>query len=546
MIRSLRIQNLATIEDVQLELDKGFSVLTGETGAGKSIIIESITLVLGDKSSPDIIRTGKAETSIEAIFSLVKSSSEVFLQRIIPQKGAGKGYIDGTLVPIKKLREISGRLVDIYGQNDHAFLRQVENQLDFLDHFAQTWPLRQQVERLSRQLRSLARDKRQLEAQTRERSQRLDFLRYQIKEIESAGLNPEEEENIRHERTILKNAEKISQDVEAALNITYYQDDAILSQMARLQDIIKDLSKFHSNLKETNETLANCSIILNEFADNLLKLKEYQGDSPEKLESLEERLSLIENLKRKYGAGIAEILAYSENAQKEQNLLENSQEKLSEIKEKLEKTFGEYLKKAQGLSQKRRQSATKLDKLLETEIGYLGMKKTRLQISLHSHIPELIDLEGVKDTGTEAVEFLFSPNPGEELRPLRAIASGGELSRLMLALKSIDGGMEKQKTLIFDEIDAGIGGKAAEFVARKLSSLSQNHQVICITHLPQIASFATHHYQIKKEVKNNRTFTTVKKLTHKERIQEIARLLGGSHITAATLQNAREMLERNL
>lgn len=553
MIRSLRIQNLATIQDIQLDLNSGFSVLTGETGAGKSIVIESIKLVLGEKSSADIIRTGESKTSIEAVFSFQDQDQqhqqgEVFLQRIIPIQGSGKGYINGTLVPIKKLKDFSGQLVDIYGQNDHAFLRQVENQLDFLDHFARTWPLRRQVEQLARQLRSLIRESCQLETQSRERSQRLDFLSYQIKEIESAGLSPGEEEDIRQERILLKNAEKISQDIEAALSITYYQDDAILSQIARLQDIIKELSKFHSELKETNETLAHCSIILKDFSDNLMKLKESQDGSPEKLESLEERLSLIENLKRKYGANILEILQYVENARHEYKLLENSQEKLSEIQKEIEITLAEYLQKAGEISQLRRQSASKLDRRLEREISQLGMKKARLIISLQSQAPllEPLSLEKVKDSGMEEVEFLFSPNPGEEPRPLRTIASGGELSRLMLGLKSLGSVEEKSKTLIFDEIDAGIGGRTAEFVAQKLSSLSQRHQVICITHLPQIASFARHHFHIIKEIKNQRTFTTVKKLKHTERIQEIARLLGGSHITAATLRNAEEMLERNL
>jgi len=431
------------------------------------------------------------------------------MQRKVSEKSPGKGYINGVLVPIKKLRERSSLLVDIYGQNDHAFLRQTENQLNYLDHYAQALPLRSQVSNLAQELKKLAKEKKELETKERERQQKLDFLDFQIKEIEKAQLKKEEEEKLLYERKILKNAAKI-----------------------RFQNMVEAISQFEINIGD--------------FSDFLIRFKEKQILSPEKLETIEERLSLIEKLKRKYGQTIEEILDYLEKAKKEYQELSTSQEKLEDLSLKIDNKFKEYKIKAKKLSQLRTDSAQQLEKRIEKEIGWLGMKKARFKIKIKTIPCQREAASKIKESGTEEVEFLISPNPGEELRPLRMIASGGELSRIMLALKSIGKETERLKTLIFDEIDSGIGGKTAEFVAQKLKALAAQHQVICITHLPQIASFASHHYKIEKKITNNRTFTTVTKLSFKQRVVEVARLLAGSRITEAALNNAREMLVHNL
>lgn len=558
MIKSFRIKNLATIEEVELNLKKGFSIMTGETGAGKSIIIDGIRLVLGEKGSPDLIRTGKKETTVEAIFQIIPGKikkdlfptpgqeNEVFIQRKIVEQGTGKGYVNGVLVPIKKLKSLRDDLVDIYGQNDHAFLRHIENQLDYLDFYANAFSLRKQVAETSQELRKCARKKRELESREKERVQRLDFLDYQIAEIQNAGLRPDEEQELRQDRNILKNAEKISLLIDEALNISYEQEHSASSLLSKLRSVIQELSGYDKSFKPTEEAIGELAIIIDDFIDSLLKFKDKQTSSPDRLEKLEARLSLIENLKRKYGDTIPEILAYLERAKNEFEEISSSHEKLAELEKEITDKFSHYRSLTEKLAEKRKKSALILEKAVEKEISLLGMKRARFKIDIKSCLHDMQNIEKIKDCGTEEVEFLISPNPGEELRPLRKIASGGELSRIMLALKSIGKETERLKTLIFDEIDAGIGGKTAEFVAQKLKNLAGHHQVICITHLPQIASFATHHYRIDKHIKKDRTYTVVKELSFDERVQEIARLLTGSRVTETSLKSAKEMLTHNL
>jgi DNA repair protein RecN (Recombination protein N) len=557
MIKSLRIRNLATIEDVELILKEGFSILTGETGAGKSIIIDGIRLATGEKGSPDMIRTGKKETSVEVIFPflqetanlksfLPQSENELLVQRKISEQRAGKGYINGIVVPIKKLKEIGADLVDIYGQNDHVFLLNLDYQLNYLDDYVNATSLKKHVSHLAQELKKLLREKKELETKEREREQRLDFLDFQIKEIEKARLKQGEEEELRQGRNILKNAEKIGSLVEQALELSYAQENSITSLLAQLQNVVSGLRDFEKAFKEADEAINQFSIFIGEFSDFLIKFKERQTTAPEKLEEIEERLSQIERLKRKYGTGINDILSYVKRAKQEYEELGTSQEKLAALEPEIEKKFNEYKADAEKLSSLRKKGAHELEKEVEKEIGLLGMKKGRFKIKIETSLPSQHAMEKVKESGTEEVEFLISPNPGEELRPLRKIASGGELSRVMLALKTIGKEIGRLKTLIFDEIDSGIGGKTAEFVAQKLKKLSNQHQIICITHLPQIASFAIHHYRIEKKLSKKRTFTTVKKLSFEERVTEIARLLAGTHITETTLRNAREMLTHNL
>jgi len=557
MLKTLRIKNLATIEDIEIEFNSGFSILTGETGAGKSIVIESIRLVLGEKASSDIIRTGKSETSVETTFQihsktagldnfLYKDEDNLYLQRKVPYKGNGKAYINGTLVPINKIRQLSFDFVDIYGQNDHVFLRNIDNQQDFLDNFADTVSIREKVSQLAKSLRKLNRKINSLQAREQDRAQRIDFLKYTIKEIENSELKADEEDNLQQERTILKNAEKINNVVEEALNISYKEESSILPLLTKLQTQIKELTPYDSEMKTIDNAVEQFMITLKEFVDYLINFKDRQENSNEKLESIEERLSNVENLKRKYGKSIPEILSFLEKARNELNILGSSHEELTDLKKEFMAAFSKYKEKAQILSTMRKKAAKELEKRIEKEISILGMKKARFEIDSKSTPPEPDNLNQLKESGIDTVEFLLSPNPGEKPKPLRKIASGGELSRLMLALKSVDKDQKKSKTFIFDEIDAGIGGKTADFVAQKLRALSKQNQVICITHLPQIASYAPHHYRIEKIFKNNRTYTKVKKLTKNERIEEIAKLLGGSHITDTTLKNARELLENNL
>ena len=366
MIKSLRIQNLATIEDIELNFKAGFSILTGETGVGKSIIIDGIKLLLGEKGSADLIRTGKKEASVEAIFHLPRIDSEakslfpgkeIFIQRIISKEGTGKGYLNGILVPIKKLKVLSPHLVDIYGQNDHDFLLHVDNHLNYLDYYAQALAIRKEVSQTAHEIKKLFKVKQELEEKERDREQRLDFLDFQIKEIEKAELKPGEEEDLHYERNILKNAEKISSLVEKALALSYAEEASISSQLSQLQNVVSELSDYDKTFKETHEAINQFSIVFKEFSDFLIKFKEKQIISPEKLESIEERLSQVEKLKRKYGTSIPEILSYLKRAKKEYQELSSSQEKLEDLAVQTEAVFKEYKEQAEKLARLRKQSS---------------------------------------------------------------------------------------------------------------------------------------------------------------------------------------------
>ena len=557
MLSRLRIRNLATIEDLEVNLQKGFSILTGETGAGKSIIIDGLRLVLGEKSSPDFIRTGEKEASVEAVFSLpppvrriadipLSDENEVFIQRQLSDQGPGRTYINGILVPVRRLKDYAGHLVDIYGQNDHIFLLHLESHLEFLDGYCGAHSLRDKVGLAAQNLKGLAKQKMELEAKERERAQRLDLLSYEIREIEKAQLKPREEETLATERNIFKNAERISNLVEKALDLASGQDDSVLPQLARLQNALRELETYEATFQSARETINDLSIALQELLDFLVRFRERQASAPEKLEALEERLSLIEKLKRKYGAGSTEILLYLGQIKKEHEALCFSQERMADLQAEISTQFNDYEARSRELSELRTAGARELEKQVEKEISLLGMKKAKFRIQVQTSSPSLERMETVRESGTEDVEFLISPNPGEDLRPLRKIASGGELSRIMLALKTVGKEAERFKTLIFDEIDSGIGGRTAECIAQKLKKLAERHQVICITHLPQIASFASAHFRIDKKIEKERTFTTVKKLKFEERVSEIARLISGSRITEISLENAREMLAHNL
>jgi DNA repair protein RecN (Recombination protein N) len=556
MIKFLRIRNLATIEDLQLDLEEGFSILTGETGAGKSIIIDSLRLLLGERGSADLLRTGKSEAVVEAVFDTKEAfglppdvsaeDGELIIQRQITEQGTGKAYLGGVLVPLKKLKDTGAGLVDIYGQHDHVFLLNLDNHLNFLDSFGNALPLRQETGRLAQELRQKHKEKQELEASQRDAAQRLDFLEYQIKEIEAAGLRPGEEAELLQQRHILKNAEKIASLVEGALDIASEREESLQSLIARLRSLLAELSGFDPAFREIGDSLEPADITLREVTNLLLKYKDRQSVSPENLEKIEERLSLIEKLKRKYGQNLADIQVHFDRIKEERERLVHGEESLSEVKAGIDKLFREYSEKAGRLSEKRRLAARELQDLVEKEVGQLGMKKARFEVQVQTSPPDREQADKARDSGQDEVEFLISPNPGEQLRPLRKIASGGELSRVMLALKSIGREQERLKTLIFDEIDAGIGGKTAEFIAQKLKELARRHQVICITHLPQIASHARHHFRIEKRVEKNRTYTKVQKLGFEERVEEIARLISGSRLTEAALQNAREMLTHNL
>ena len=554
MIKLLRVRNLATIESLEVRLDAGFSILTGETGAGKSIIIDAIRLLIGEKASADLVRTGVKEAFVEAVFDVSglaldlaglpePEDGELLVQRSVTDQGSGKAFLNGVLVPVRRLREIGGRLVDIYGQNDHVFLLHLENHLAYLDEALDSPGIVPDTARAAQELRRLLQEKRGLEAKEREREDRLDFIAYQLREIESAGLKPGEDEALLREREIIKNAEKIAGLVDRALDLAYLGEDSVIPRLARLRALLADLASYDAAFNDFGAGLQDAAILLQDAADSLVRFRDRRAAAPEDPETVEERLSVIEKLKRKHGGTIESVLARGEELRREKGLLETGRERLQELEAVIGERFGEYAALASRLGAARRKAAERLARTIEKEIAILGMTKARFEVRLAERAPAIDDPASIRDQGAEDAEFLLSPNPGEELRALRRIASGGELSRMMLAFKSAGRDRDGRKTLIFDEIDAGIGGKTAEFIARKLAKLAERHQVICITHLPQIASAAGHHFRIDKRVENKRTFTSARSLGREDRVEEIARLIAGSRLTDASREIAREMLE---
>jgi DNA repair protein RecN (Recombination protein N) len=554
MIKLLRVRNLATIEDLEISLDPGFSILTGETGAGKSIIIDAIRLILGDKGSPDLVRTGKAEAFVEAVFDVggqpvdlaglpEPEDGEVLIQRSVTDQGTGKAFVNGVLVPVRRLRELGPRLVDIYGQNDHVFLLHLENHLAYLDETLEDAGLVEDTARAAQELRRVLQERRELEAREKEREQRLDFIAYQLQEIEASSLKPGEDEDLLREREILRNAEKIAALVDKALDLAYLGEDSLVPRLARLKSVLGDLAAYEPSFAGFRPGIEDASILLQDAADTLVRFRDRRAAAPENAEEVEERLSIIEKLKRKYGGSVEAVLATADGLRRERAGLETGRERLEELAALIGAKFDGYVRAAGKLGAARRKAADRLGRTIEKEIAVLGMAKARFEVRLTARPPVLADAGTIRDQGAEDVEFLLSPNPGEELRPLRRIASGGELSRMMLALKSAGKDRESLKTLIFDEIDAGIGGKTAEFIARRLAQLAARHQVLCITHLPQIASAAAHHFSVAKRVEKERTYTGVRKLDLEARVEEIARLIAGSRLTEASREIAREMLD---
>jgi len=553
MLRTLKIKNLATIEGLEVSFPPEFSILTGETGAGKSIIIDAIRLITGEKGSTDLIRTGAEEASIEAEFEtsgLPFDSGDVppgdrgrlLIQRTVNAQGGGRVYLNGVLVPVRRLKEIGGLLVDIYGQNDHIFLLHTENHRRFLDDLLEDQAPVRETARLAGEIRRMLEEHAELETREREREQRLDFLNFQLAEVERADLKPGEDQELYRQREIIKNAEKIAGLVEAALSVAYVDENSLVALTAKLRSLLADLSAYDRSVETLAPGVQEAAILFEDLAKVLLNLKDGLAEKPADPEAVEERLSVIEKLKRKYAPTVEGILEKMEEARQEKQRLETSSERLAELSVILNDKFSEYARAAASLSGSRKKTALKLEQAIEKHLSVLGMKKSRFKIKLQTRPPCLDMPETIRDSGAEEVEFLISTNPGEDLKPLRRVASGGELSRMMLALKSVGRERETCKTLIFDEIDSGIGGKTAEAIALKLRALAGRHQVLCITHLPQIAASAANHFHVEKTVDKDRTFTRIRALAPETRIAEIARLISGSHVTKAALETASQML----
>ena len=568
MIETLSIHNIALIDELDLELAPGLNIFTGETGAGKSVILRSIGLVLGERVNADIVREGADFAKVEAgvapndqhpmwhtdfaYSDVLDPSDAVILSRRISASGRSRCHVNGRLVNLSQLQDLGTLLVDIHGQHEHQSLFRTQTHLRLLDDFGGCTDARQQVSKVHAHLQALQQEAADLAETLRASEREKDLLEFEMEELTSASLEDGEDEALAAEARILKNAEELGQSARRVYALLDGDTSAGggSSALERLKDAAKTLTKLSELDDSLSEVLDRLETSLYELEDVALHTRQYADTveyNPMRLDEVTDRLALISKLKRRYGNSISEILAYHAEAEQKLQTLQFGSEKQESLQAEIHKTIQEAQHLCLALSAKRLHIAKQLSKQIEKELRTLGMDKAEFHASVQ-HIPEergpfQIDGEryAFRSHGMDAVEFLIAPNVGSEARPISRIASGGEISRIMLALKTVLVQVDEIPTLLFDEIDSGIGGKVADVVGRKLKELSEFAQVICITHLPQIARFADRHFRVEKKVVGERTLITAKPLTQEEQVNEIARMHGGEE-TEIGLAHARELL----
>ncbi|HUS70239.1 MAG TPA: DNA repair protein RecN [Anaerolineae bacterium] len=566
MLTYLTIRNFAIIDQLELSPSTGFNALTGETGAGKSIIIDAVSTLLGGRAETDQIRAGTEQAFIEGVFSPSQALYEesvlpllqehgladhdrdaLILTREINRGGRNICRVNGRLVTLGVLRQIGQRLVDIHNQGEHLSLLRVRQHIDFLDRYAglqspraETAARVHQLHETRSQLGSLLKDEREL-------ARRIDLLKYQVQEIDAAKLQVGEEEELATQHKILANAEKLITQTDLLYNTLAESDDvrgSVLDLVGEVSAGLARLAEVDPRLEEQHKTLEAITYQLQETAGALRSYREGIDYDPARLRQVEERLDLIHDLKRKYGDSIEEILAFAVSAADELDGLAHSEERIEELHDRERALLGEIARLASQLSQARQHAAESLAQGIEAELRELGMEKARFAVSIaQREMDDGVQVDGKRyafdSTGMDQVEFMISPNVGEPLKPLSRIASGGETARLMLAVKTVLSRADDVPVLIFDEIDAGLGGRAGAVIGRKLWALARNHQVLCVTHLPQIAAFGDTHYRVAKEVHSGRTTTSVDRLEPDGSTEELAQMLGAD--SEATFLSAREM-----
>jgi DNA repair protein RecN (Recombination protein N) len=552
MLETLRIRNYALIEEVEAEFRPGFNALTGETGAGKSIIIGALNLVLGARASGDVIRAGADKATIEAAFRIETPSPRLrrllddyeieldggalLLSRVIGQDGRTKAFAGGRMVTVSILSELGDELVDLHGQHEHQSLLKTERQLDLLDGFGGTEPQVDSVAALVGTLRERERTLTELENDDRDRARQVEFLKFELEEILKAGLAPGEEEALRGLRDRITHAETIYQLAGRIAMVLYDNDEGAATQLigAALHDL-EELAGIDAQFRPLAAQLDQCRAMVEEVAQEVRGLGEGLEYDADELERINGRLALIRELRRKYGSDITEILAYAARAREQVANYEQRDERVAALRKECAKLRDEAEAAAQVLSKARKAAARKLDKQVTAALQDLGMKGARFETA--------IDAGPLNATGIDKVRFELAANPGEALKPLKQVASGGEVSRIMLALKTVFAKADRIPTLIFDEIDAGVGGGVAVKVAEKIRQLAQSHQILCITHIAQIAAVAQAHFHVSKSTEKKRTETRLTEVSEDARVQEVARLLDGA-VSKLSEEHARELLAK--
>ena len=566
MLQELRIQNLAIIDKLEIDFSNGFNVMTGETGAGKSIIVDALELVLGGRASAELIRTGSDEAVVEAgfdiegnnkiadlisSFGIENDDSRVIIKRIVSRAGKNRIYINNSLTNLSTLSVIGDELVDIHGQHEHQSLLKTDKHIDILDAFGSAgydkkiYELRRDVEGCYNKLRSLKERLSELENKEKNRIKEEEFLRYQIREIEEAALNSKEDEELLSKKSVAANAGKLASLSNSAYEGLYEADASVIKELSKILNAVKEISKIDNRVEETVKLCESAVFQLEESADFLRGYKEKIEFDADEFAKIDDRLDLINRLKKKYGNAIEDIFLSLEEAKKRLQAMEKLDEDIGDIKAGIDKERKDASIISVELSKKREKVAKDIEKKIEAELSDLNMKKTRFVVKMWKESgSDTEDGFSLTAKGIDKIEFLISANLGEEPKSLSKIASGSELSRIMLALKTILADADSVPTLVFDEVDAGIGGGVAETVGERLKRIAKGHQVFCITHLPQIAGYADSHYFVEKKAEGSRTITKVVKLKEDGRVKELARMLGGKKITETTLKHAEEMLRQ--
>ncbi|UCH30569.1 MAG: DNA repair protein RecN [Myxococcales bacterium] len=561
MLTCLRVRSFAIIEALEVELDAGLNIVTGETGAGKSILVHALQLVLGARGRPEVVRTDAEAAEVEALFDLsdetetlgalrelgVETDGELLVRRVVSATGRTRAYINGRLATLAQLREVTKGLADISSQHEYHSLADARHHLSYLDAFAEHRPLLEDVGRAYDGVVETAARLEEVVTEERGRIDRVDLLRYQVNEIDSLRDVIENEEELSVERERLRHAEKLGSAAGEAEARLYADDDSICGALSRIASSVEHASGFDPSLGPAAAQVREALVQLEDAASELGRYARNLAYDPARLSALEDQLDRLARIKKKYGETSAEILAHRDRAAAELDSLERYEERLDRSQRDFDEALEHASKLAQELRTKRQAAAAKLSKAISKELASLGMGEAKVTVELASLEggPDELQVKGARlsATGIDRAELLIAPNRGEEAKPLRKIASGGELSRAMLAIKRVLAGLGPASLYVFDEVDAGIGGAVAEVIGRKIHEVAKHSQVLCITHLPQISAYADAHYRVHKEVVGERTKSDIRLLSDKERLEEIARMLGGVTVTDQARAAAEALLQ---
>ncbi len=542
MIRYLAIRNLAVIESVSVEFEPSFNILTGETGAGKSILVEAVGLLLGGRATQDLLRTGEDLATVEAIFESA-DGTETVVRREITSQGRSRAFINGALATAAALKDLANRFVELHGQHEHQQLLDPAQHLLVLDEWAQTVPLRDEVARAFARVQAVRQQIDRLRMDDRERAARLELVEFQLGELQKAVLVAGEDEELAADRQILRSADRVQRLCHESYAELYDAEHAVLAGMEHVWKRVSELATFDARFVPYLEHRDSIKAQLEDLAFTLRDFADGIDASPARLQEVEDRLAMLERLKRKHGPLLADVIARRDALAAEHAALVGGSSSLADLEQELTTSSAAYLRLARELSAKRSKAGEHMARSIEAELADLAMVKARFEVRLSA-----VDSDGQwTERGLDQVEFFLSANLGEEPRPLARIVSGGELSRVMLALKTLSAATVADqgatRTLIFDEVDAGIGGRVATVVGEKLASLGQRYQVLCITHLPQVAACGRTHFLIQKETRGRRTVTSVLKLGEDARIDELARMMGGADAGTHARAGAQELLD---